>query len=90
MNQAVNQDQGRILVGTVVSNKMDKSIVVRVERRVKHPVYQKVITRSLKVHVHDEHNQCNTEDMVRIQECRPISKKKTWKLLEILSTKKEN
>ncbi len=68
----------RILQGQVVSDKQDKTIVVRVERRVMHPVYKKFITRSKKYAAHDETNQFKTGDTVRIQECRPISKNKCW------------
>lgn len=74
---------GRIVSGRVVSNKMDKSIVVLIERRVKHPVYGKYITRSSKVHAHDENNSCNEGDAVTIKEVRPISKTKTWALVSI-------
>ena len=73
----------RTLVGKVVSNKMDKSITVLIERRVKHPVYGKYITRSSKVHAHDANNECNEGDAVTIKEVRPISKTKTWALVSI-------
>lgn len=69
--------------GTVVSNKMDKSITVLVERRIKHPLYGKYIKRSKKIHAHDEENQCQEGDLVTIEETRPISKSKTWKLASI-------
>ncbi|MBR4115367.1 MAG: 30S ribosomal protein S17 [Bacteroidales bacterium] len=68
----------RILQGVVVSDKMDKSVVVRVERRVMHPVYKKYIKRSAKYTAHDENNLCKVGDVVQIQECRPLSKTKTW------------
>ncbi len=71
----------RVLRGVVVSNKGDKSIVVRVERRVRHPVYKKIIRRSSKVMAHDPENRCKEGDLVRIQECRPLSKNKRWELL---------
>lgn len=71
----------RILQGVVVSDKMDKTVVVRVERRVMHPIYKKFIRRSKKYHAHDENNQCKIGDTVRICECRPISKSKTWEVL---------
>jgi len=74
----------RILQGIVVSDKMQKTIVVKVDRRVKHKLYQKFITRSTKVHVHDPEEQCSIGDKVVIQETRPISKTKFWKLLNIL------
>jgi small subunit ribosomal protein S17 len=74
----------RTATGKVVSNKMDKTITVMVERRVKHPVYGKYITRSSKLHAHDEQNECNIGDTVIVAESRPISKSKTWKLLEVV------
>ena len=70
--------------GKVISSKMDKTITVAVERRVKHPVYGKYITRSSKIHAHDESNQCGIGDTVTVAESRPISKSKTWKLLEVV------
>jgi small subunit ribosomal protein S17 len=71
----------RILQGTVVSDKMDKTIVVRVERRVKHPVFGKFVRMSKKFVAHDEANSAKTGDTVRIEECRPISKRKSWTLV---------
>ena len=71
----------RILQGLVVSDKQDKTIVVRVERRVMHPVYKKFVTRSKKYAAHDETNHFKIGDVVRIQECRPISKNKCWVVL---------
>ncbi len=71
----------RILQGVVVSDKQDKTIVVRVERRLMHPIYKKFIRRSKKYAAHDEQNASKIGDVVRIQECRPISKNKTWELL---------
>jgi len=68
----------RVLQGVVVSDKMDKSVVVRVERRVMHPVYKKYIKRSAKYTAHDEHNACKVGDIVQIMESRPLSKTKTW------------
>jgi small subunit ribosomal protein S17 len=68
----------RILQGVVVSDKMDKSVVVRVERRVMHPVYKKYIKRSAKYTAHDENNLCKVGDVVQIMESRPLSKTKTW------------
>jgi small subunit ribosomal protein S17 len=68
----------RTLVGRVVSDKMDKTVTVRVERRVKHPVYGKYVVRTTKYHAHDETNQVNEGDLVEIAETRPISKTKTW------------
>ncbi len=76
----------RIATGKVVSNKMDKTITVLIERRVKHPVYGKYITRSSKIHAHDETNQCGIGDTVTVAESRPISKSKTWKLVEVVES----
>lgn len=74
----------RTLTGKVVSNRMDKSITVLVERRVKHPVYGKYMTKSSKVHAHDEKNECNVGDVVTLSESKPISKTKAWQLVSIL------
>jgi small subunit ribosomal protein S17 len=74
----------RTVQGRVVSNKMDKTITVVVERFVKHPIYGKFIKRSTKLHAHDESNVCNKGDLVTITECRPLSKNKTWKLVDVL------
>ncbi len=76
----------RVATGRVVSNKMDKTITVLVERRVKHPVYGKYITRSSKIHAHDESNECGIGDTVTVAETRPISKSKTWKLVEVVES----
>ncbi|MCF0211302.1 MAG: 30S ribosomal protein S17 [Bacteroidales bacterium] len=70
-------------IGVVVSNKMDKSIVVLVERKVKHPKYGKFVKKSTKFMAHDEKNECNIGDTVRIMETRPLSKNKCWRLVEI-------
>lgn len=84
LNEAVVEKKtGRTASGRVVSTKMDKSIVVLVERRVKHPVYGKYITRSSKVHAHDAENDCREGDKVTVREVRPISKTKTWVLVSI-------
>jgi small subunit ribosomal protein S17 len=77
--QAIRTVQGR-----VVSNKMDKTITVMVERTVKHPIYGKFIKRSTKLHAHDEANVCSEGDLVSITECRPLSKSKTWMLVDVL------
>ena len=74
----------RKITGKVVSDKMDKTITVLVERRVKHELYGKYLTRSTKLHAHDEKNECNIGDIVAISESRPISKTKTWMLQEIV------
>jgi len=72
----------RVLTGTVVSDKGDKTVVVRVERRVKHPLYGKIIKLSKKYHAHDEANAFSVGEQVRIQECAPVSKLKTWTVVE--------
>ncbi len=74
----------RTLTGLVVSDKMDKSAVVKVERKVRHPLYGKYIRRSTKLHIHDENNECRAGDTVSIRECRPLSKTKSWTLVEIV------
>jgi small subunit ribosomal protein S17 len=76
----------RTVTGKVVSNKMDKTITVMTERRVKHPVYGKYITRSSKLHAHDEKNECGIGDTVVVAETRPISKSKCWKLMEVVES----
>lgn len=80
------QNVKRTLTGKVVSNKMDKSITVLIERRVKHPVYGKYLTRSTKLHAHDENNVCKEGDVVTIAETRPISKTKSWTLVAVVET----
>ena len=75
-------------IGVVVSNKMDKSIVVMVERKVKHPKYGKFVKKSTKFMAHDEKNDCNIGDTVRIMETRPLSKNKCWRLVEIVERAK--
>lgn len=81
---AENQSNARVLQGKVVSDKMDKTITVLVERRVKHPLYGKYITRSTKLHAHDEKNECEIGDVVSISESRPMSKTKTWMLQTVI------
>ena len=76
----------RILTGTVVSDKGDKTVVVKVERKVKHPLYGKILRRSKKYHAHDEANDIKAGENVRIEETKPISKLKTWKVLEKVET----
>ena len=71
----------RILTGVVTSDKANKTITVKIERKVKHPLYGKVIKRATKVHAHDENNDASTGDVVSVKECRPISKNKTWILV---------
>jgi small subunit ribosomal protein S17 len=78
------QKRRKVLLGEVVSNRMQKTITVRVERRLRHPIYERVVKRSKKFHAHDENNQCQIGDQVRIIETRPLSKTKRWRLLEIV------
>ena len=74
----------RTATGLVVSNKMDKTISVAIERKVKHPMYGKYLKRTTKVLAHDEQNDCNEGDTVSISECRPLSKNKAWRLVEVV------
>jgi small subunit ribosomal protein S17 len=74
----------RTITGKVISNKMDKTVSVTVERKVKHPLYGKYLRRSTRYMVHDEENACNQGDVVTITECRPYSKNKSWRLVEIV------
>ena len=75
----------RTVEGRVVSNKMDKTVTVLVERQVKHALYGKYIRRSTKLHAHDEANSCKEGDLVRVTECRPLSKTKNWRVVEIVA-----
>ena len=75
-------------VGTVVSSKMNKTVVVAIEDNVKHPVYSKIIKRTLKVHAHDENNECGVGDRVEVMETRPLSKTKRWRVTEIIEKAK--
>jgi len=76
--------RARTLSGRVVSDKMNKTVTVLVERKVMHPIYGKIVRRSQKYHAHDETNQCHTGDVVIIQECRPLSRTKAWKVAELV------
>jgi len=80
-----NQKQSRTLEGRVVSNKMQKTVTVLLERQVKHPLYNKYIRRSTKVHAHDAEGQCQEGDLVRIREIAPMSKTKNWTVVEVVS-----
>jgi small subunit ribosomal protein S17 len=84
----VDRAQRRERTGRVVSNKMDKSITVAVDRKVKHPIYGKFITKTTKYMAHDENNEANAGDVVRIMSIRPLSKRKTWRLVEIVEKAK--
>ena len=75
-------------VGRVVSNKMDKTIVVAIEDRVKHPLYKKIVDRTYKLKAHDENNECNIGDRVKVMETRPLAKDKRWRLVEIVEKAK--
>ena len=77
----------RILTGIVTSNKADKTVTVKIERKIKHPLYGKVIKRATKVHAHDENNIASIGDVVSVKECRPLSKTKTWTLVSDSSNK---
>ena len=81
----MSESNTRTLQAKVISAKMDKSIVVAIERKVKHPLYGKFMKRTTKLHAHDETNQCSEGDVVLISECRPLSKTKSWTLVEIVS-----
>jgi len=86
-NNVVNSTERNLRkerVGVVVSNKMDKTIVVAEKRKVKHPIYGKFVNKTTKFHAHDEENTCNVGDLVKIMETRPLSKNKRWRLVEII------
>jgi len=74
----------RTLSGRVISDKMDKTVTVLIERRVTHPIYGKVVTRSKKYHAHDEKNECHAGDLVLIEECRPMSRTKAWRVTKLV------
>lgn len=79
----------RTVVGRVVSDKMDKTITVSIERRIRHPLYGKYVTRTSKLHAHDEENVCQEGDLVRVAESRPISKSKSWQLVEVVERRRD-
>ncbi|WP_456296583.1 30S ribosomal protein S17 [Vibrio sp. AK197] len=81
-------DKIRTQQGRVVSDKMDKSIVVAIDRFVKHPIYGKFVRKTTKLHAHDENNECGIGDTVEISECRPLSKKKSWALVRVVEKAK--
>jgi len=74
----------RTLQGVVTSNACDKSATIMIERRIKHPLYGKIVKKSTKLHVHDENNECNKGDTILIEECRPMSKTKSWRLVKVV------
>jgi small subunit ribosomal protein S17 len=84
----VERNLRKVRTGKVVSNKMDKTIVVAVENHVKHPLYGKIVKRTYKLKAHDEKNECNIGDTVRVVETRPLSKDKRWRLTEIIERAK--
>lgn len=90
--QTTTEEQTRQLrkerIGLVVSDKMEKSCVIRVDRKVKHPMYEKIMKKSSKLMVHDENNQCGVGDTIRVMETRPLSKHKRWRLVEIIEKAK--
>ncbi|MGI6513022.1 MAG: 30S ribosomal protein S17 [Syntrophomonadales bacterium] len=85
---AENRGQRRVKIGKVVSNKMDKTVTVRIDSVVQHSLYRKTIRRSKKYKAHDENNQCNIGDLVKIMETRPLSKHKRWRVVEVLEKAK--
>ena len=84
MSETANTTAIKTVEGRVVSNKMNKTVTILVERLVKHALYGKYIRRSTKLHAHDEDNACNEGDIVRVTECRPMSKTKNWRVVEVL------
>ena len=79
------QKTQRTIEGRVVSNKMNKTVTVLLERQVQHPLYGKIVRRSTKVHAHDENGECKEGDLVRIAECRPVSKTKNWRVVAVVT-----
>ncbi|SFU78832.1 SSU ribosomal protein S17P [Nitrosomonas eutropha] len=77
-------NQSKYLIGQIISDKRDKTVTVRIDRKVKHPLYGKIITRSKKYHAHDEYNQYKVGDVVAISEARPISKTKSWQVIKVV------
>ncbi|MBX7206291.1 MAG: 30S ribosomal protein S17 [Bacteroidia bacterium] len=86
--EAAERNTRKEIIGKVVSNKMDKTITVSVERKVKHPKYGKFVKKTSKFKAHDEKNECNINDVVRVMETRPLSKDKRWRLVEIVERAK--
>jgi small subunit ribosomal protein S17 len=89
MSEQTETRTTRTLSGRVVSSKMQKTITVVVERRIQHPLYGKFITRRTKLHAHDENRECHEGDLVEIEECRPLSKTKSWRLVKVLERARE-
>lgn len=88
MSENITRKERKQRTGRVVSNRMDKSITVAVDRQIKHPIYGKFITKTTKYMAHDENNEANIGDLVKIMETRPLSKRKRWRLVEIIETAK--
>lgn len=88
MTQAIERNRRKVRTGIVTSSAMDKSIVVRIDRKIKHPLYSRPVMRSAKLYVHDEKNEANIGDTVRVMETRPLSKLKRWRLVEIVERAK--
>ena len=86
MNQATETNNARQVPGVVTSARMDKTITVSVVRKIPHPLYRKYVKRITKIHAHDEDNSCKENDKVLIEECRPLSKTKSWRLVEVLES----
>jgi len=89
MSEQAEVSSKRMVSGRVLSNKMQKTITVVVERRIKHPLYGKYITRRTKLHAHDENRECKEGDLVQIEECRPLSRTKSWRLVKVLERARE-
>lgn len=79
----MSEQTARTVTGQVVSNKAEKTVTVKIERTVTHPIYGKIVKRSTKMHAHDKNNECQIGDFVTIEECRPLSKSKTWRLVRV-------
>ena len=88
MATTIERNLRKTRIGTVSSNKMEKTITVAVERKVKHPIYGKFLNKTTKFHAHDEKNECTIGDVVRIMETRPLSKTKRWRLVEVIEKAK--
>ncbi len=88
VTQAEQRNLRKTRIGVVTSNKMEKTITVAVERKVKHPIYGKFVKKTTKFHAHDEKNECTIGDIVRIMETRPLSKTKRWRLVEVVEKAK--
>lgn len=87
-NPMTDRDQRKVREGTVVSSKMDKTVVIEQKRRMSHPIYKRYITLTKKYYAHDERNECHVGDIVRIMETRPLSKMKRWRVVEVLEKAK--